>query len=68
MTPWNLRRLFADAGYRVNRLDTLNFVPHAVQGSIFQVLKAVNPLLNALPLVNRLAMRVLIEAEPHAAT
>jgi 2-polyprenyl-3-methyl-5-hydroxy-6-metoxy-1,4-benzoquinol methylase len=64
MTPSGLRRLFAEAGYRVERLETLNFVPHAVGGAVFQLLKFVNPLLNATPLVNKLAMRVLIVVEP----
>ena len=33
-------------------------------GAVFQVLKAVNPLLNSTPLVKKLAMRVLIVVEP----
>ena len=44
--------------------ETLNFVPHAVGRAVFQVLKAVNPLLNSTPLVKKLAMRVLIVVEP----
>ena len=64
MTPWGIRRLFSEAGYRVDRLETLNFVPHAVEGAVFRILKFVNPLLNSTPLVKKLAMRVLIVAEP----
>ncbi len=33
------------------------------QGAVFQTLKVLNPLLNAIPLFNKLAMRVLLEAE-----
>ncbi len=64
MTPSGIRRLCSENGYRMVRLETLNFVPHAVGGAVFQVLKAVNPLLNSTPLVKKLAMRVLIVAEP----
>ena len=63
MRPASLRPMFEEAGYRVNRIRTLNFVPHAVKGPVFRVLKALNPVLNALPLVNKLAMRVVVEAE-----
>lgn len=62
-TPANLRRLCQATGYKIRLLTTLNFVPHALDGIRFQTLRAVNPILNALPLVKRLAMRVLLVAE-----
>ncbi len=64
MTPGGLRALLEQAGYRVLRLRTLNFVPHATHGVVFEVLKALNPMLNSIPGLNKLAMRVLAEAEP----
>ncbi|HPD28973.1 MAG TPA: class I SAM-dependent methyltransferase [Phycisphaerae bacterium] len=62
MTPGNLRFLFQRCGYAVELIRTLNFVPHATQGRVFRALRAMNPLLNATPLIRKLAMRVLVVA------
>ncbi len=62
MTPGNLRSLFQECGYNVELVRTLNFVPHATQGWAFKTLRAINPLLNATPLVRKLAMRILVVA------
>lgn len=63
MSPGKLRSMFTRQGYRVEVVRTLNFVPHATSGVIFHALKAVNPILNFAPGLNRLAMRVLIVAK-----
>lgn len=63
MTPSRLRHELTVAGYEIQDMRTLNFVPHATQGTAFQFLKTLNPVLNSLPGINKMAMRVLVRAK-----
>lgn len=64
LTPRFLSKKLRETGYEVEDLRTLNFIPHkADHGIVFEVFKFLNPLLNAIPFVNRLAMRVMVTAK-----
>ena len=55
-TPKNLIHLFETTGFQVLEIRTLNFVPHATGGFFFEFLKTLNPVINAIPVLNKLAM------------
>jgi ubiquinone/menaquinone biosynthesis C-methylase UbiE len=59
MTPSNLRRMLGQQGYEIDEMKTLNFVPHAVEGWVFETLKRFNPSLNR-SFIKRFAMRIYV--------
>lgn len=62
MTPSRLRAQFLTEGYRLDELRSLNFVPHAAHGSVYRVLKTMDPILEKLPAVSKFGTRILIRA------